>query len=58
MDFDHYGGMKASVLAAISSKIFFRAWSMVTKLTEERASALQQNQKLRQELVCSKVLID
>lgn len=26
------------------------AWSMVTKLTEERASALQQNQKLRQEL--------
>ena len=31
---------------------------MVTKLTEEKASALQQNQKLRQELVCSKVFID
>lgn len=30
---------------------FLQAWSAISKLTEEKASALQENQKLRQELV-------
>ena len=32
-------------------KILMQMWSAVSKLTEEKAAALQQNQKLRQELV-------
>lgn len=34
-----------------------QAWSMISKLTEEKTSAMQQNQKLRQELVGSDIFM-
>ena len=33
------------------ASFILQAWSVMSKLTEEKASAIQQNEKLRQELV-------
>ncbi|KAM7274622.1 hypothetical protein ACFE04_016488 [Oxalis oulophora] len=52
----HDNGNQTSLVDAVSRSLeepkekSSETWSMISKLTEEKASALQQNQKLRQEL--------
>lgn len=36
---------------------YVQEWAMVSRLTDEKASAIEQNQKLRQELVCFSYLV-
>ncbi|KAF3649882.1 hypothetical protein FXO37_18743 [Capsicum annuum] len=43
-------GHAAVVHFVVQEFTHFMAWSLISRLTDEKASALQQNQKLRQEL--------